>query len=215
MGDMRCAGVLLTGGASRRMGVDKATLVVGAQGGQAATLARRTAGTLIEVAEMAVEVGPGRSGLPAFTEDPPGGGPLAGFVEGCSRLRAAGWDGPVLLVATDLPDLDADILRWLAAYPAGVSAVPLLEGIPQPLCARYGPKVVDIAVEVLNRGQRSMGALLDAIEPHYLLPERDGAPSGWRRALTDVDTPEALAGLDGEDRIDRSSGARARHARLA
>ena len=190
------------------MGVDKATLLVGPPGGPAATLAKRTAGTLIEVAEIAVEVGPGRSGLPAFSEDPPGGGPLAGFVEGCSRLRGGGWDGPVLLVATDLPYLDVDFLRWLAGRPGGLSVVPVLEGVPQPLCARYGPEVLDIAVEVLDGGRRSMGALLDAIEACYVDPDREEAPAGWRRALTDVDTPEQLADLCGEDRITRSRGSR-------
>ena len=57
---MTPAGILLTGGASRRMGTDKATIVVGGE-----TLARRTARLLSAVCDPAVEVGPGASDLPA------------------------------------------------------------------------------------------------------------------------------------------------------
>ena len=59
------AGVLLTGGASRRMGTDKARLVVDGE-----TLAARSARVLAAVCEPVIEVGPGVSGLPAVEEEP-------------------------------------------------------------------------------------------------------------------------------------------------
>nr|MDP9020189.1 NTP transferase domain-containing protein [Actinomycetota bacterium] len=57
------AGLLLTGGASRRMGRDKALLAV-----HGLPLAQRTAGVLAAVVAPVLEVGPGRSTLPAVQE---------------------------------------------------------------------------------------------------------------------------------------------------
>src|SRR5712692_7095438 len=92
------AGVLLTGGASRRMGRDKALLVVDGR-----TLAERGAELLAAVADPVVEVGPGHSGLAAVQEDPPGSGPLAGLCAGAAELGRLGHDGSVLLLAVDMP----------------------------------------------------------------------------------------------------------------
>jgi molybdopterin-guanine dinucleotide biosynthesis protein A len=54
------AGVLLTGGRSRRLGVDKASLVLDGE-----TLARRAARRLDAVCSPVLEAGDGVSGLPA------------------------------------------------------------------------------------------------------------------------------------------------------
>lgn len=59
-----CAGLLLTGGASRRMGADKALLEIGGR-----RLADRGASVLAAVCHPVLEVGPGVSGLPAVRED--------------------------------------------------------------------------------------------------------------------------------------------------
>ena len=75
------AGVLLTGGASRRMGTDKARLVVNGE-----TLAARSARVLTAVCDPVVEVGPGVSGLPAVLEEPPGAGPLVALLAGVGAL---------------------------------------------------------------------------------------------------------------------------------
>ncbi|MFC0083091.1 molybdenum cofactor guanylyltransferase, partial [Aciditerrimonas ferrireducens] len=81
--------VLLTGGTSRRMGVDKATLFVGG-----VPLAWRVARALAAVGGPVVEVGPGAvPWLPVAREEPPGGGPLAGLVAGWSWLAAIGVEG--------------------------------------------------------------------------------------------------------------------------
>ncbi len=77
---MTCAGVLLTGGASRRMATDKATIVWRGE-----TLAARAARVLTAVCDPVIEVGPGATQLPCVREHPAGSGPLAAFVAGRGR----------------------------------------------------------------------------------------------------------------------------------
>jgi molybdopterin-guanine dinucleotide biosynthesis protein A len=187
---MAAGGLLLTGGASRRMGQDKATLVLAAGG---VSLARRSAAVLAGVTTVAIEVGPGCSGLPAVQEDPPGSGPLPAVVAGWRALGAAGWGGPVLVVATDLPRLTATLLAWLVGHPSDRSVVPVVDGWPQPICARYAPADLGAAADLVACGSSSMRDLLAVAAAHQ------AGPDEWRLAgisasdWADADTPEDLA----------------------
>ncbi|HEV2310222.1 MAG TPA: NTP transferase domain-containing protein, partial [Acidimicrobiia bacterium] len=125
------AGLLLTGGASTRLGVSKSEL---RRDGE--RLADRGARLLGDVCETALEVGAGVSPLPAVREDPPGAGPLAAVATGATALHARRFAGPVLVLAVDLPFVDAGLLRWLAGAPGG-TLVPRIAGVAQSLCARY------------------------------------------------------------------------------
>src|SRR5918999_818182 len=104
----RVAGLLLSGGASRRMGAEKALIEVGGQ-----RLVDRAAAVLTAVADPVLEVGPGWSALPAVREDPPGAGPLAALAAGAAALRESGHDGPVLVLAGDMPQVSVHPLRFL------------------------------------------------------------------------------------------------------
>lgn len=178
------------------MGRDKASIEI-PSGAGAVSLAERTAGLLEAVASPVVEVGAGRSGRWCVREDPPGGGPLAATVAGWLALSGRGWRGPVLLVATDLPRLNAGLLRWLVAHPADRAVVPVSGDRVQPLCARYRPGDLALAAELLAAGRRAMSDLLRAIDP-LLVPEEEWSePAGGKGALDDVDTPEDLEGLSG------------------
>jgi molybdopterin-guanine dinucleotide biosynthesis protein A len=177
---MEVAGLLLTGGASRRMGADKAALSPAGGG----TLAGRTAGLLAGVCVIALEVGPGGSGLPAVTDGLPGAGPLAAVATGSRALASRGWTGAALVVATDLPRLDADMLRWLAAHLHPGSVVPVASGRPQPLCARWVGADLALACRLVAGGERSMTALVEAAGP--ALP---AVTPGRAAALDDADTP--------------------------
>lgn len=175
-------GVLLTGGASTRLGAPKALLELGGE-----RLVDRTARVLAEVAAPVVEVGPGYSSLPATREDPPGHGPLAGFAAGAAWLEAMPWHGPFLVVAVDLPSLSVELLRWLATRPGDRTVVPVVAGVAQSLCARYAPGTGVVATRLLAGGDRSMHALLDAVAPTYVDVEEWGGVAS-PAVFADVDT---------------------------
>ena len=182
----RPAGVLLTGGASRRMGCDKALIEVGG-----VPNALRLAGALGQVAGPLVEVGPGRSGLPAVSEKPPGAGPLVALCAGWEALVARGYSGPALVVACDLPFVTAESLAVLAGWPGVSSAVPVTGGWPQPLCARWSAADMEVARELVAAGERSMKALLAQAAVEFL--SEAVWPGDPRRVFADADTPEDLS----------------------
>jgi molybdopterin-guanine dinucleotide biosynthesis protein A len=186
-------GLLLTGGASRRMGEDKALIEVGGR-----RLVDHAAALLTAVADPVIEVGPGWSGLPAVREDPPGSGPLAALGAGAAALRAAGHNGPVLVLAVDMPRVGVELLRFLAGRPGAATAVPRAGGHPQPMCARYGPDVLAAVDERLAGGGRSLRDLLETLAGSgavsWVEPE-EWAPVAGPDAFADVDTPEDLRRL--------------------
>src|SRR5438067_3779563 len=103
------AGLLLTGGASRRMRRDKATIDFGGVG-----LAVRVARALSQVAYPVLAVGI-EAGTSLPTVDDPREGPLIAFVKGADELRARGYDGPILLCACDIPFVEPALLSHIAA----------------------------------------------------------------------------------------------------
>lgn len=134
---MVVAGLVLAGGAGRRMGgVDKAALVVGG-----VTLLDRVLAAARPVCDRLVVVGPARptvvAGVTFLREAEPGGGPVPAVAAGLAEAPGA---DVVLVLAADLPLLATDHLRrLLAALDAGAAeaAAAADEGGPNPLLAAY------------------------------------------------------------------------------
>jgi molybdopterin-guanine dinucleotide biosynthesis protein A len=162
------------------MGVPKADLRIDGE-----TLAARAARVLASVCDPVVEVGPGHTQLPHVQEDPPGGGPVAALVSGWDAVGAT---DAVVLVACDLPFVDAGLIRLLAGRPGAPTAVPVAGERLQPLCARYGSDAVATARRLLGARERSFHALLDAV-PFDRVSEEEWRQIAAARALADVDTP--------------------------
>ncbi len=178
------------------MGRDKATLTVGGE-----TLARRTARLLAHVCRPVLEVGPGSSGLDHIVEDPVGSGPLVALAAGWSSLSTySDADRPsrerALVVSCDLPLLEAGALALLADWPGTASVVPLLDGRPQPLCARWSAVDLGVIEALVGSGERSLQPLLARPGIEFV----DAAmwcPPFNRLVFADADTPEDLERLTG------------------
>ena len=179
------AGVLLTGGASRRMGTDKARLVVNGE-----ALAARSARVLAEVCDPVIEVGSGVSGLPAIREEPPGAGPLAALLAGVGAL---GEPRSVVLLACDLPNVSAELIRLLVEWPGSGTVIPVVNGRFQYACARYGPAAFDEARAALRSGDSSLRAITGSDCEFLTETEWRGVASAL--TFADVDTPEDLRSL--------------------
>jgi molybdopterin-guanine dinucleotide biosynthesis protein A len=186
------AGLLLTGGQSRRIGAPKALLRFHGE-----RLVDRAARLLQATAEPVIEVGLGYTELRHVREEPAGEGPLAALAAGGAALTAAGHDGPYLVLAVDMPHVSEALLAWLATRPGCGAVVPRVQHVPQTLCARYGPDSAAAAERLLDAGKRSLRALLDAMTVHYVDEDAWGSVAD-AAAFDDVDTPAdaARAGIE-------------------
>lgn len=185
---MQCAGYVLTGGASRRMGRDKALLVY-----RERPLAAWVAGQVAEVCGTARLVGGGERyahlGYKILAEEFAGEGPLSG-IEAALRLGGAEWS---LIVACDMAGVKAEWLAGLveaartgeargyeAVYAAGAG------GRAEPLCAVYGSGCLGAVRAALEAGERRASDMLLKLNALAFT-----AP--WVDELWNVNTPEDWA----------------------
>lgn len=178
--------IVLTGGRGSRLGgIDKARIEVAGR-----SMVETVVGATAAVADPVVVVGPGGD----TREDPPFSGPVAGVAAGLAALPGA--VDLVVVVACDLPDLDADTLRALVSplrgsaggRPAAVLAVDAA-GRDQYLLAAWDRRALAARLVVLERsgglGGRPVRTLYDG---EVVARVTVGAPA------RDVDTWSDLAG---------------------
>jgi molybdopterin-guanine dinucleotide biosynthesis protein A len=182
------AGVVLTGGASARLGRDKTRLELGGVAG-----AVRAARLLASLVEDVVLVGgdppgdaPGRR-----VADPPGPAcALRGLVGGLDAVQAP----RVLVLATDLPFVTADVLLALVAWPEAQAVVPRGARGLEPLCALYEREpALRAARDGLAAGELSLQGVLASLRVSHLDEAALAILDPDGRALTNLNTPEDLA----------------------
>ena len=141
-----CTAIILAGGDSRRMGSDKAELLLGGQ-----TLLQRVIATMqqlfpaviVSVRQLRPEIA-----VPQVCDDQAGGGkqeagPLAGLAAGLGSITTA-W---AFVVACDMPFIAPAMVELLGKYRAGNQAVvPVVQGHPQPLAAFYAGSCLGFCV---------------------------------------------------------------------
>lgn len=182
------SGAVLLGGASSRMGRDKAAIELGG-----VALATRLARLLAALCDEVLLVGgaappdaPGRA-----IADPDG--PRCALRGLVAALEAARGER-VLVVATDLPLVTAVLLRGIAGPSEADAVVPRPGPKPQPLCAVYRrAPALAAARDRLARGLLPVRGLLDVLRVEWVEGERLRALDPDASALVNVNTPDDLA----------------------
>jgi molybdenum cofactor guanylyltransferase len=195
------AGVVLAGGASLRMGRDKATMPVpaellGSQDGSEApiTMVERVVSVVGQRCQpVFVVAAPGQSlpKLPArvVRDDVRGVGPLLATGRG---LRAAAEAGAkrAFLCAADMPLLSADLIDLLENRAIELDADVVLpwDGRDHYLAAVYRTELADQVDALIAAGERSMRSLVDRVDTQRIV-----VPAS--RSLTNVNSDADLRTL--------------------
>ena len=185
-------GLILAGGASRRMGRNKALLTLGGR-----PLIQRVVDALQAVSDevliIANQPDPYRFlHLPIIPDIQPGYGPLMGLYSGLQAARGE----LALLVAVDMPFLAPEFLRFLLAQAQEHDAdvvIPEAEGRLHPLCAVYRRATCLPAAEAsIARGQRRLIAFHPQVRVRRIPESTLRTFSPDLRVLMNVNTPEEL-----------------------
>jgi molybdenum cofactor guanylyltransferase len=184
------AAIVLAGGASRRMGRDKATLPFSSATG-ATTLVEHAVTTLrARCAPIFVVAAPGQP-LPdldaeVLRDEIRGVGPLLATASG---LRAAAESGLELafVCAVDMPYLNVELIDQLAGFAVRLGADVVLpwDGRDHYLAGVYRTALAARADELVAAGERSMRALVTVADTQrVVMPEQ--------RSLTNMNTAADL-----------------------
>ncbi len=200
-------GALICGGQSRRMGRDKAALLLGER-----TFLERGVQVLRAVAPRVVlACGPedryAESGLPRVLDRAPNLGPLAGVA---AALEAAQVDGAratdyVAVLATDLPYADGAPFDALLARAhetaADVCLLASQDGL-EPLYGLYRVAVLPAVLAALEGGVRRMTGFHSGFGPVVVetLSKDSWGGRGVEDAARNVNTPEEWTRLCEEDK---------------
>lgn len=179
-------GVVLAGGASTRMGRDKAEVVVAGR-----TMAAWVAAALAPLASEVIVAG--REGtLEGLACIPDAGLPHLGPLAGLAAAIAARPEHTLIVVAVDQPWVMPATLAHLLGLSGHLPVVPVDGGIRQSTCAVYPPGLGDLATEELEAGG-SVQSLLDRTAFTPVGREEWAAWGEDGRSWFGVDSPERLA----------------------
>jgi len=180
-------GLLLSGGASRRMQRDKAQITY--QGEPQLLRAWRLLRAVTEQTDVSVRPEqrdePLRAGLPQIVDSYEAIGPMAGILSAQAAHPHAAW----LVVACDLPLLDEATLQQLVAARDATADAPAFHSrfdqLPEPLCALWEPSSHAVLQQRYEAGSYCPRKAL--LQGHTVLLDAPG------QALDNINTPEELA----------------------
>jgi len=180
-------GVVLAGGASRRMGRDKARLRLAG-----ASLVERAAARLRQATAEVVVADRGRDSAPGYASVPDGDGdgPAAGIL-GAAGARP-GRD--LLVLACDLPAVPASLLRRLGGPVSEDAFVPRWSRGIEPLCALYRPAALRALAAAVADGRFALHSLLrtGGLAVRYLENSELAAFGSPDRLFVNVNRPADL-----------------------
>jgi molybdopterin-guanine dinucleotide biosynthesis protein A len=191
-------GLVLAGGRSTRMQRDKATLAY--QGRNQLDRAMELLEPWVMQAFVSVRPDqrqdPARARYAQVIDVHEGMGPIAGIAAAQALRPAAAW----LVLACDLPYLDADTLAHLLAHrdPARIATAyrSSHDALPEPLCAIYEPRSAAPILERIGAGKdcpRKFLILSDVLlldQPHPQALDNINTPEEYRSAGSTLRAPQ-------------------------
>lgn len=177
------SGAVLTGGASRRMGQDKALLPVGGRAlVTVAAAALREAGAVEVLAVGGDAAALADLGLRTVADRFPGQGPLGGIL----TALAAATEDVVVVLACDLPHASADgVGAVLAALGEHAAAVPVVAGRWEALHAAWRRRALPALAMAWEKGERAPWRAVQRLDVQPVAL----ADASW---VADADTVEDL-----------------------
>ncbi|MFL5690628.1 MAG: molybdenum cofactor guanylyltransferase [Ktedonobacteraceae bacterium] len=195
-------GIILAGGVSRRMGTEKALLPL--PGNKqltfveylASLLAEQCCEVLLVARDEAQAARYGKvAGVRILVDKIPDRGPLMGLYSGLSAMDAA-VSSHALVMAVDMPLVQPALVAFLLAQPrSDALMVPVVNGVPQVLCAIYPHSVLPLVEQRLQEGRRDPRSLLEVAPVSYIEEAQLREVDPQLRSFVNVNTPEELDGL--------------------
>ncbi len=184
--------VLFAGGESRRMGADKATLILNGE-----PLWSRQIGILRELnpAKLMISARNRPDWCPADIEvvldENPSRGPLSGLAAALGKIQTT----HLLALAVDLPRMtSAHLNKIWALAELGIGVIPQNGELIEPLCAVYPAEAMNLAREALSDKDVSMRGFVRNLEAReqirfYTITKSESSiyknantPEEWKRA---------------------------------
>lgn len=179
-------GLVLAGGRSRRLGLDKAALEI--HGAPQVCFCADILTRMLDAVYVSIRPGqreePVFRGLPVIEDTRPDVGPMAGLLAAMERFPGVAW----LVLACDLPLVTRDAVQALldGRDPArGATAFMATDGFFEPLFAIYEPRIRDDLEARMRDGRYSLRQALTDHDVRLLCAPDD-------RVLMNINTPADL-----------------------
>lgn len=188
--------MVLAGGRSSRLGIDKVRLTLHPNEGQAVgqTLLEGIVEKLLTISEEVIVVGHGEVvcghlRVRTVGDVYPGAGPLGGIYSG---LLAATFHH-ALVVACDMPFLNLDFLRYMISLPRDYDIlIPKWQGQLEPLHAIYSKNCLASIEGLLKRDNLKIPDFFDQVRVHHVLEEEINRYDPQRLSFFNINTPDQL-----------------------
>lgn len=185
---MNFSAVILAGGKSSRMGRDKAFLEIGGR-----TLLGRQIDTLVAAGAEDILIS-GRTdvdysacGYRVLTDEFPHAGPLAGIHAALKNSKR-----PLTLVlAVDLPEMNAMFLRSLLMAATDRGVIPRVDGQVEPLAAVYPHAALALARQMILQNNFAVRSFTDACVQAGLATYEE-VSADFARLFKNLNSPEDL-----------------------
>lgn len=182
--------LVLAGGGSSRMGVDKAFLDLGGRP-MVQVVMERLRPLFRKVLVVARDPERyGKLGIPCIADEKPGLGPLMGLYTGLIASGAP-W---CFAVGCDMPFLRQEVIQFMAGRATDCHIVmAYLQRRPQPLHAFYSAACIPAIPQLLKDGERSLFALGKLGQVRWVTLRELAPLDPELTSFADLDTPEELA----------------------